>query len=176
MTRLFTLPKLGNRVKLDSVPLTNTPRRFVYHPTLAVSYVIETDHRSISPDEAAGRLAGVPEAEREAYLPDPTQYGLPRAPAGTWVSSVRVVDSKLPSEGFSLQQLFLDNNEAAFSIAVVPFSARNWDLHLVVGTAQDTTLAPKSCTSGFLRTYAIHDEGRRLEFLHKVRAVACRPS
>ena len=63
----------------------------------------------------------------------------------------------------------LDNNESAFSIAVVPFSARGGELTLVVGTAQDTFLAPRSCTSGFLRTYRFVDDGRSLELLHKVR-------
>jgi splicing factor 3B subunit 3 len=62
----------------------------------------------------------------------------------------------------------LDNNEAAYSIAVVPFSARSGELHLVVGTAQDTKLEPRSCTSGFLRTYKFIDDGASLELLHKV--------
>lgn len=66
----------------------------------------------------------------------------------------------------------LDNNESAFSVAVVPFAARGGELHLVVGTAQDTFLAPRSCTSGFLRTYQITQEGAGLEFLHKVRWLA----
>lgn len=66
----------------------------------------------------------------------------------------------------------LDNNESAFSIAVVPFAARNGELHLVVGTAQDTLLAPRSCKSGFLRTYAITQDGAGLELLHKVRRIS----
>lgn len=66
----------------------------------------------------------------------------------------------------------LDNNEGAFSIAVVPFAARGGELHLVVGTAQDTFLAPRSCTSGFLRTYRFTEDGQNLELLHKVR-VTC---
>ena len=62
----------------------------------------------------------------------------------------------------------IDNNECAFSVAVVPFTARNNELHLVVGTAQDTCLAPRSCTSGFLRTYTFTNDGAGLELLHKV--------
>ena len=62
----------------------------------------------------------------------------------------------------------LDNNEGAFSIAVVPFAAREGELLLVVGTAQDTFLAPRSCTSGFLRTYRFINDGHDLELLHKV--------
>lgn len=111
----------------------------------------------------------MPDEERAAYDLPSEQFGLPRAPAGTWCSSVRIFDAKLPAEGCSIDQLYLDNNEAAFSLAVVPFAARNHDLYLVVGTAQDTTIAPKSCTAGFLRTYAILDDGRKLELVHKVR-------
>jgi splicing factor 3B subunit 3 len=62
----------------------------------------------------------------------------------------------------------LDGNEAAFSVAVVPFSARDNELHLVVGTAADTFLSPRSCASGYLRTYRITQEGRNIELLHKV--------
>lgn len=63
----------------------------------------------------------------------------------------------------------LDNNEAAFSLAIVPFSAKGGELHLVVGTAADTLLSPRSCTSGYLRTYKFTDNGAGLELLHKVR-------
>ena len=62
----------------------------------------------------------------------------------------------------------LDNNEAAFSLAIVPFAARQNELHLVVGTGQDTVLTPRSCTSGFLRTYKMSADGTSLELLHKV--------
>ena len=95
----------------------------------------------------------------------PEQFGRPKAPAGTWSSAIRVID---PVEGKTVNVIPLDNNEAAFSIAVVSFAARNNELHLVVGTAQDTFLSPRSCTSGFLRTYTFTDDGRGLELLHKV--------
>ena len=62
----------------------------------------------------------------------------------------------------------LDNNEAAFSVAVVPFSARSGELLLVVGTASNTQLAPRSCSSGYLRVYAFTEGGSALELLHKV--------
>lgn len=62
----------------------------------------------------------------------------------------------------------LDCNEAAFSLAVVPFSVRGGELHLVVGTAADTLVNPRSCSSGFLRTYKFTDDGAGLELLHKV--------
>lgn len=63
----------------------------------------------------------------------------------------------------------LDGNEAAFSLAIVPFSARGGELHLVVGTAADTLVSPRSCSSGYLRTYKFTEDGAGLEFQHKVR-------
>lgn len=68
----------------------------------------------------------------------------------------------------TVKVIHLDNNEAAFSIAFVPWSARNGELTLVVGTAADTQLTPRTCTSGFLRTYLLKEDGTDLELLHKV--------
>lgn len=39
---------------------------------------------------------------------------------------------------------------------------------LVVGTAVEATLMPRGCKEGWLRVYAIKDQGRALEFMHKV--------
>ena len=116
-------------------------------------------------------------------------FGRPKAPAGTWASCIRIID---PVEvGFpttapesvtlrhdqakTVMQLHLDGNEAAFSVAVVPFGRRDGELHLVVGTAADTFLSPRSCASGYLRTYRIIEEGRGLELLHKVSLLCLRP-
>ncbi len=53
----------------------------------------------------------------------------------------------------------------------MPFTARNEELHLVVGTAADTLISPRSCSSGYLRTYKFLDDGAGLELLHKVSSV-----
>lgn len=53
---IFTIPKLGVKLKQDVTPLSYTPRRFVSHPTSKVFYVIESDHRTHSPS-ALKRIA-----------------------------------------------------------------------------------------------------------------------
>ena len=93
-------------------------------------------------------------------------FGRPRAPAGTWGSCVRIID---PVKAKTVNLIELEDNEAAFSLAIVPFAARGGDLHLVVGTAANTHISPRSCSSGYLRTYKFTDDGTGLEFLHKVR-------
>lgn len=95
-------------------------------------------------------------------------FGRPKAPAGTWGSCIRIID---PVENSTVRVIHMDNNEAAFSLAVIPFAARNGDLFLCVGTASSTFLAPRSCTSGFIRTYAFTEDGANLELLHKVRRI-----
>lgn len=91
------------------------------------------------------------------------QFGRPRADAGQWASCIRVVD---PVESSTLALIELEDNEAAFSIAVVPFASRGGEPLLVVGSAKDTFLSPRACSSGFLRTYAFTDGGRGLDLVH----------
>jgi splicing factor 3B subunit 3 len=62
----------------------------------------------------------------------------------------------------------MDENEAAFSIAICYFERGGGEPFLVVGTGVNTTLLPKSCKEGWLRVYAMKEEGRVLEFMHKV--------
>jgi splicing factor 3B subunit 3 len=71
----------------------------------------------------------------------PAEFGRARAPPGTWASCIRIVD---PAAARTVRVIPLDNNEAAFSLAIVPFAARGNELHLVVGTAQDRRSSRKS--------------------------------
>ncbi|KAJ7824665.1 mono-functional DNA-alkylating methyl methanesulfonate N-term-domain-containing protein [Mycena olivaceomarginata] len=145
-----------------------TPRKFITHPTNHYFYMIEGDHRVTGPDAAASKLD---ELRKQGQIIDdevvdlpPEVFGRPKAPAGTWASCIRIID---PIEAKTVAVIPLDCNESAFSIAVVPFSARGGELHLVVGTAADTLISPRSCSSGFLRTYKFTDDGANLEFQHK---------
>ena len=68
---IFTIPKLGVKLKQDVTPLSYTPRRFVSHPTSKVFYVIESDHRTHSPS-ALKRIA----AENVCPLSGPPVFRL----------------------------------------------------------------------------------------------------
>ncbi|KAK7473160.1 pre-mRNA-splicing factor rse1 [Stygiomarasmius scandens] len=166
--RIFQIPKLGTKLKQDSIPLSFTPRKFITHPSNNYFYLIEGDHRVLGDDAAAKKLAELRNQGKDIddevlALPEEV-FGKPRAPAGTWGSAIRIID---PVEGKTVAYFPLDGNEAAFSLAVVPFSARNGELHLVVGTAADTHVSPRSCSSGFFRTYRFTEDGAGLELVHK---------
>ncbi|OJA18672.1 hypothetical protein AZE42_08861, partial [Rhizopogon vesiculosus] len=166
--RIFQIPKLGMKLKQDSIPLSFTPRKFICHPKERFFYLIEGDHRVLGEEAANKRLQEMRQAKQhiddEMLDLPPELFGRPKAAAGNWASAIRIID---PVEGRTIQTITLDNNEAAFSLAFVPFSTRNNEVHLVVGTAQDTFLSPRSCTSGFLRTYRFTQDGVGLELLHK---------
>ncbi|KIK98465.1 hypothetical protein PAXRUDRAFT_823827 [Paxillus rubicundulus Ve08.2h10] len=168
MLRIFQVPKLGMKLKQDVIPLSYTPRKFISHPTNRYLYLIEGDNRVMG-EEAINkhlqelRNAGKMLDEEMLELP-PEVFGRCKAPAGTWASAIRVID---PVEAKTVAMVNLDNNEAAFCLAVVPFAVQGGEPHLVVGTASDTFLAPRSCTSGFLRTYKFTEDGAGLNLVHK---------
>ncbi|KZT06669.1 uncharacterized protein LAESUDRAFT_700021 [Laetiporus sulphureus 93-53] len=166
--RVFQILNLGTKLKQNSIPLDYTPRKFVMHPQNGLFYLIEGDHRAYSEEASQQQLERLRVEHKtfdEEVLNLPArEFGRPKAPAGVWASCIRIID---PMKGETVHIVQLDNNEAAFSLAVVPFAARDNELHLVVGTAQDAFLAPRSCTFGFLRTYRLTEDGRSLELLHK---------
>ncbi|KAH8814685.1 CPSF A subunit region-domain-containing protein [Flagelloscypha sp. PMI_526] len=166
--RIFQVNKLGIPLKQDSIPLSYTPRKFVPHPENNYFYVIEGDNRVYSDEVVAAKVDALRrKGERidEDVLNLPAeQFGRPAAPDGTWGSLIRIID---PIEAKTLNTIPLDNNEAAFSVAIVPFAARNNEFHLVVGTAADTHVSPRTTRSGYLRTYKFTQDGAGLELLHK---------
>jgi splicing factor 3B subunit 3 len=83
-----------------------------------------------------------------------------------------IFDPVCTTQSATLDLIDLDENEAAFSLAVVNFSSRGGEPILVVGTAKDTLLSPRSCSSGYLRTYTILEDGKKLELLHIVSRVS----
>ncbi|KAI0755924.1 mono-functional DNA-alkylating methyl methanesulfonate N-term-domain-containing protein [Irpex lacteus] len=145
--RIFQIPKLGTKLKQDSIPLSYTPRKMITHPANGYLYLIEGDHRVLAEDAAQAKLAELKQKGQKVdedllNLP-PDVFGRPKAPAGTWASGIRIVD---PVNARTVNFIPLDNNEAAFSIAVVSFAARGqW----------------------FLRTYKVINDGQDLELLHK---------
>ncbi|KAF8142466.1 hypothetical protein K438DRAFT_1994994 [Mycena galopus ATCC 62051] len=159
-------------VSLSSMmPLSYTPRKFITHPTNHYFYMIEGDHRVEGPEAAANRLDALRKQEQiiddEVVDLPPEIFSRPKAPVGTWASCIRIID---PIEAKTVAVIPLDCNESAFPLAVVPFSARGGELHLVVGTAADMLISPRSCSSGFLRTYKFTEDGANLEFQHKTEA------
>ncbi|GAA5822982.1 hypothetical protein JCM11251_004445 [Rhodosporidiobolus azoricus] len=166
--RIFTFPRLGTKVQHTSIDLSYTPRKLITSPHSRLLYTVESDHRTFSPSavqKAVGDLQLIGEEVDEELLSlDPKDFGLPRAPAGTWGSCLRIID---PVAAETVFKLDLADNEAAFSVAIVTFHSQPGEVFLVAGTAQDTSLAPRAFKQAYLHTYKVGEEGKSLELLHK---------
>ena len=172
--RIFTLPKLDVKVQQVSIPLNYTPRKIATHPANPFFYTVEADHRVLSPSAAGAKLAKVKQSSiKQEVLDLPVeQFGRVRAEAGNWASSVNVYDPTASPESALLCRIELEDNEAAFTAAVVPFASQQNEPFLVVGTAKETYLAPRACRQAYLLVYRISQDGRTLELFHRVSSSA----
>lgn len=183
--RILALEKLGAVFNQEIHGLKYTPRKFALNADAAANsiYVIETDHLSFTDatkqqrkeqmaqqmiqdaDTDEKRLAiEMANAFIQTKLPE-NVFGAPKAAPGMWASCVRVMDA---SGKETKSVVDLEQNEAAFSIALCKFASRpanQW--FLLVGVAKDLKLNPRSCSGGFIYTYQLADAGERIEFLHK---------
>ncbi|KAI8088902.1 CPSF A subunit region-domain-containing protein [Halteromyces radiatus] len=174
--RIFSVDKLGNTFNQVSIPLKYTPRQFALHHTTRTFIVVESDHATYSQAEKVKDLA-IKEKEGLEIDPDmvnldPVQFGHVRNSKGKWASCIRLIE---PFQGETLQEIELDENEAAFSVTVVQFASNPHasdalEQFIVVGTGTDVTLAPRGCSSGYLRLYRpvlAEDQRLQLELIHK---------
>ena len=67
-----------------------------------------------------------------------------------------------------ISRIELEDNEAAFTVAIVPFASHENELFLIVGTAKETYLAPRTCRQAYILTYKIAKDGRGIDLLHRV--------
>lgn len=179
--RILALEKLGAVFNQVSTPLQYTPRKFVIHPESGNLIIIETDHNAYTEDikemrkkqmakemtEAAGEeehqlAAEMANAFLDENLPEDV-FGSPKGGAGMWASVIRIVNPILQRTIF---KLCLEQNEAAFSIALVKFAGRPDDQFIVVGTVRDLILNPRSMAGGLVHVYQLLN-GERLELIHK---------
>ncbi|WFD27989.1 pre-mRNA-splicing factor rse1 [Malassezia nana] len=160
--RIITVPRLGGELKMESMSISYTPRKMAVHPEDAsLLYLVEADHRVLSP--IAPERVHAPSPRGVLGL-DPAVFGLVHAEAGRWASCVRVVDTRAMK---TLWQLELEQDEAAFSVTLVPFSSAGNDLFVVVGTAVGVTHAPQRHRGAYLTTFRLAQDGRALEMVHK---------
>ncbi|PLB41012.1 DDB1/RSE1 family protein [Aspergillus candidus] len=164
--RIFSIEKLDNNMLQQSIPLSHTPRRLVKHPEQPLFYVIESDNNVLSESTRARLLEdSKARGDDDTELP-PDEFGYPRA-TGHWASCIQIVD---PVDAKAvIGSIELEDNEAAVSVATVPFTSQDDETFLVVGTAKDMTVSPPSSGGGFIHIYRFQEDGRELEFIHKTK-------
>lgn len=164
--RIFSIDKLGNNLLQQSIPLKYTPRKFVRHPDQPLFYTIEAENNTLSPSTKQRLMNDSTLTNGDAAELPPEEFGYPRA-QGHWASCIHIVDPVTAKA--VLQQIDLDDNEVAVSIAAVSFSSQDDETFLIVGTGKDLVVAPRSFTAGFIYVYRFLEDGKELEFIHKTK-------
>ncbi|KAL4808201.1 CPSF A subunit region-domain-containing protein [Aspergillus unguis] len=163
--RIFSIEKLDNNILQQSIPLAYTPRRLIKHPEQPLFYVIESDNNVLSPATRNRLLDDSKARDGDATVLPPEEFGYPRG-TGHWASCIQIVD---PVEQAIVATVELEENEAAVSIATVPFTSQDDETFLVVGTAKDMSVNPPSSSGGYLHIYRFQEDGKELEFIHKTK-------
>lgn len=179
--RILSLEKLGTVFNQHSIALEYTPRKFVVHLNSGNVILIEMDHNALTEESKKARKqqmaesmvenAGEGEEEQAAEmaaaflsedLPE-NIFGSPKPGPGYWASQIKVIN---PISGKILDKICLEQNEAAFSIALVKFQQYGDSQFVVVGTAKNLTLNPRTCEGGNLYVYHLIENGDKLELMH----------
>ncbi|MCJ1288954.1 pre-mRNA-splicing factor rse1 [Xylographa carneopallida] len=164
--RIFSIEKLGENLLQQVIPLTYTPRKFVRHPDQPLFYTIESDNNTLSVSTKQRLLNDSTVVNGDGVVLPPEEFGYPRAQLH-WASCIHVIDPVNAKK--ILQQIDLDENEAAVSIATVSFSSQDDETFLVVGTGKDIVVSPRSFSAGFIHVYRFQEDGKELEFIHKTK-------
>jgi splicing factor 3B subunit 3 len=149
-----------------SIPLMYTPRDFVRHPEHPLFYVIESENNTLAPDTRTKLLEDPAVVNGDSAVLPPEDFGYPRGTAH-WASCIQTIDPITTHAVIST--LDLDENEAAVSIAVVPFTSQDDEPFLLVGTSKDVIMAPRSFSCGYIHVYRFLEGGRGVEFIHKTK-------
>ncbi|KLU84269.1 pre-mRNA-splicing factor RSE1, variant [Magnaporthiopsis poae ATCC 64411] len=169
--RICAIGKLGDSMIQKSIPLTYTPKKLIKNPTHPIFYTIEADNNTLPPELREQLLAAPTAVNGDSRVLPPENFGYPRG-NGRWASCISVVDPLGDGEEREpgvLQRIHLEDNEAAVSVAVVPFASQDNESFLVVGTGKDMVLNPRRFTEGCIHVYRFLEDGRELEFIHKTK-------
>jgi splicing factor 3B subunit 3 len=163
---IFTVERLGDIFSQSIIPLRYTPRKIAINPDNNNIVIIESDHNVISKaekDEYKKQIAN--QTNDDDYIKlDESIIGVPYIGDGKWGSCIRMLD---PIENKLLDLIEFEGNEAAFSSCIMTFT-NSTEMYLIVGTAKDMKLNPRSCSTASIVVFQFKENGNKIEFLHRV--------
>jgi splicing factor 3B subunit 3 len=165
---IITINRFGEIFTQNVVPLRYTPRKMLIHQENNHIVILESEQNSMTKVEKDAFKKRIAEqtGDDEYLNLNEEQIGVPYAGEGKWASCIRILD---PSDSFNqLDLIEFEANEAAFSACIMSFSSTPGETFLIVGTAKDMTLHPRSFSSANILVFAFKDCGKKIEFLHRV--------
>ncbi|KNC86365.1 splicing factor 3B subunit 3 [Sphaeroforma arctica JP610] len=166
--RIIATEKLGAVFNQQAAQLSYTPRKLCVHRQSNTVLVIETDHNCLTQsakEKAKAQINGGMEVDGEAEEDLPADiFGEPRPGAGIWASMLRAVDAETNE---TVATHLFDDNESAVSMVTATFHDRGDDVYVLVGTAVNLKLAPRSCDAAFIYSFKIDSATKQFVLLHK---------
>lgn len=157
--QILRLDNLSQPFASTSIPLSYTPRQMAMIPGVPRLIILETDHNAYSELEKQRFYQNVNAQyvnEYECGTPIPTEQD-------KWASCIRVIDAVSLQ---TLERLELADNEAAFSVCTCRFHDKGDESYVVIGTAKNLKIHPRSCSQGYISVFRFV-EGRSLQLLHR---------
>lgn len=165
---IFTVNRYGEIFHQTVVPLRYTPRKMLIYPENNNIITIESEQNVLSKREKDVFKKEIADRtnDQEYLKLKEEQIGSPFVGEGRWGSCIRMLE---PTDHKLLDLIEFEDNEAAFSACIVNFVSNPGEQFLVVGTARDMKLHPRSFSSASIIVFAFREQGKRLEYLHRVR-------
>jgi splicing factor 3B subunit 3 len=166
--RIFSVERYGEIFNQTVIPLRYTPRKMVVHPDTSNIIIIESDQNVFSKREKDNIKKEIAEKTSDEEYPKlkEDQIGVPFAGEGRWASCIRMLE---PYDHKILDLIEFEDNEAALSAHVMTFSTTPGEMFLIVGTAKDMKLHPRSFSQASIIVFAFKDQGKKVEFMHRVK-------
>eukprot|EP01104_Vermistella_antarctica_P018274 TRINITY_DN670_c0_g1_i2.p1 TRINITY_DN670_c0_g1~~TRINITY_DN670_c0_g1_i2.p1 ORF type:complete len:1189 (-),score=349.07 TRINITY_DN670_c0_g1_i2:263-3829(-) len=178
--RIVSIDRVGEEFNQIRIPLRYTPRAFAIHPLTNNLIIAEADHNSAQAEEGdiksekangSGIKAegedmdtGDDDDEEEDEDEAMTKWVVRQKPgAGQWASCIRILDV---ANNKTNDLIELTDNECAVSVCTCYFHGNESEPYIIVGTAKDVSLHPRSCSSGFLYVYYL-ENATKFTLLHK---------
>jgi splicing factor 3B subunit 3 len=159
--RIFMIEKFGEIFNSSVLPLRYTPRKMEINPHNKTLVVLEAEHNSFPVEQREKfKTALEPQEDDEN---DEYKIGTPKAGPGIWASCIRVVD---PKRLETVDLVELSNNECAVSVCVCNFLMNEQEMFVVVGTAKDMTLYPRTISGASVSVFKTNNLNR-LEVVYK---------
>jgi splicing factor 3B subunit 3 len=167
---IFTIDQYGEIFHQNVVPLRYTPRKLLVNPENNNLIIVESDQNVMSKREKDLYKKDIAEKTNDSeYLKLKEDHiGVPFVGEGRWASCVRMIE---PYEHKVLDLIEFEDNEAAFSATIMTFSSTPGEMFLIIGTAKDMKLHPRSFTSSSIIVFAFKDGGKKIEYLHRVNLI-----
>jgi splicing factor 3B subunit 3 len=164
--KIHCIDRLGEFFNQSSVDLRYTPRKILLNPETRHLIILESETNTLGKREKDDLRYSIAEKTNDAeYLElEDKIIGLPYAEDGKWGSCIRMIE---PFENKLLDLIELEQNEAVFSGCVMNFITQPEENFLIIGTAKDMKLFPRSYSSASIIVFAFRENGTKIEFVHR---------